>query len=922
MTYNKKAPALEESKGLSTRLTDNSNYTPNVVFTLVSSVKTLTKKYLLNGDQVEVKTAANMYKGEHKQITVSTASAFAEVLQTLKPNQALVHGVAPADRPNILSTTKWNEAGQPTDTVTRTDKFFSWANGGGVMMLDFDYHGSDRTKDETIAIIKRVIPELENTAYVWWCSSSSYIYNGDTEINGLRGQRLYIFVKDAADIQRAGAVLFDRLWLAGFGHYDVSSAGSLLTRCIIDGSVWQPSKLDFAAGADCIAPLNQQRPAPVAHEGDLLDTRVALPDLTGAERAELEVLQRQARLSMQPIADTARFMYIEERAAADLLAKGIAEPTDADVEDAKNAIQRALDTDTLTGDFVLTLDNGETVDVGTILDDPTKYHRATTKDPLEPDYDGGRTVGMLFLFNGRPTLHSMAHGGKNYRLIRQPRRIEHVKGSTAETVNSTLLLLRELPDLFDMGEQMVIIDNGKPRPLTQDLLPYTLGSIIQYWQWTPRKNGEMVQVNIDPPMQVIRAILAMGTARRLKPLKAVITAPTITAGDHVLSRGGYDPKTELYLAMDDTPPPVPVMIDQFDAPAALAELMHPFDTFPFADALDRSVCLSAVLTALIRPVVSTAPAFAFDAPKQGTGKTYLAECIAALGTGERPAALPPVDNRSDDEVRKRLFAELLRGSRSVLWDNIMGVFDSGSLAAFLTAETFADRVLGKSETRDLPNRALFLMTGNNLQLAGELPRRVLICRLDSGLENPTMRRFTTSPLTYIIANRQQLVRAGLTLIRSYLQSDTHRFLGGAKPDRLASYEQWDTLARQVVAWVATFDHQYTDPKQSIDDGLAQDPEQEMLYSLLHELQARFGDTWFTAKDVFNAMTGADFTIGSSDLADAIRDITGTNSNQNPTSKSIGRVLTFRRDRIANGLKLTHQQQGKKAALYRIEHVTG
>lgn len=922
MKHNKKAPALEDSKGLSTQLTDNSNYTPNVVFTLVSSVKTLTKKYLLNGDQVEVKTAANMYEGEHKQITVSTASAFAEVLQTLKPNQALVHGVAPLDRPNILSKTKWYEAGQPADTVTRSNTFFSWPSGGGVMMLDFDYHGIDRTRDETIAIIKSVIPALADAAYVWWCSSSSYIYNGDTEINGLRGQRLYIFVKDATDIKRAGEVLFDRLWIAGQGFYEVSAAGSLLTRCIIDGSVWQPSRLDFAAGADCIAPLEQKRPAPFAHEGGLLDTRVALPDLTGAERAELEVLQRKAKQEMQPEADAERYLYIEERAATDLAAKGIADPTDDDIEVAKQAITRALETNTLTGDFVVTLGSGEAVTVGEMLDDPTKYHQSTTKDPLEPDYDGGRTVGKVFLFNGRPTLYSMAHGGKTYRLIRQPRRIEHARGSTTETVNNTLQLLRELPDFFDMGEQMVTIDNGKPRALTQDLLPYTLGSIIQYWQWTPRKNGEMVQVNIDPPMQVIRAILAMGTARRLKPLKAVITAPTITAGDHVLSRGGYDEKTELYLAMDDMPPPVPPMVEQFEAPAALADLMRPFDTFPFASALDRSVCLAAVLTSIIRPVVSTAPAIAFDAPKQGTGKTYLAECIGALGTGEKPAALPPVDNRSDDEVRKRLFSELLRGSRSVLWDNIMGVFDSGSLAAFLTAETFADRVLGKSETRDLPNRALFLMTGNNLQLAGELPRRVLICRLDSGLENPTMRRFTTSPLNYIIANRQQLVRAGLTLIRSYLQSDTHQLLGGASPDKLASYDEWDTLARQVVAWVATFDDQYTDPKKSIDDGISKDPDQEMLYSLLHELQVCFGDRWFTAKDVLDAMTGADFTVGRRDLADAVRDITGTNSNQIPTSRSMGRVLTFRRDRIANGLKLTHQQQGKKAALYRIEHVTG
>lgn len=891
--------------------------------TKITSTGTLTKTYALSntGELLPI-TSAHMTAGYHEQIRLSSAAQFADLLEGLDHNQALAYGIAPVERRNILSTKKWHAVGQPADTLCRTNKWFSWPAGPGVLMLDFDFHGVSRNGEETIRLITDALPELQSTAYIWWSSSSSYIYNGDIEVNGLRGQRLYIFVKDATDIPRAGQVLFDRLWLAGLGFYEVSKAGSLLQRCVIDGSVWQPSRLDFASGADCIAPLRQQRPAPKVHKGSFLDTRLALPNLSCAEKKELEALQLNVKKTMHEQADVTRSQYIETRVRADLREKNIVNPTDDDVNAATRTINRALNANTLTGDFLITLENGSTLEVDEALDNPKKYHLITTKDPIEVDYDGGRTVGILYLLNGRPTLYSQAHGGKSYRLVRQPKLLEHIKGRSAATVDNTLSLLRELPDIYDMGEQLVMIDGEGIRPLTIELLPYILGSVIQYWTWN-KNNSEAVKVEIDPPKQILSIIIALGAHRQLKQLKAIITAPIITADDHVINHGGYDKSTQLYLAVDDTLPTVLESVNTDQALAALNKLMYPFDTFPFADKIDRSVCLSAALTALTRAVVGTSPAFAIDAPKQGTGKTYLAECLGLLATGKKPAALPPIDSRNDDEIRKRLFAELMGGARTILWDNVTGTFNSASLAAFLTAEVFSDRVLSKSETRELPNRALFLITGNNLHLAGELPRRVLTCRLDSGKENPTLRSFQFNPIAYITRHRQELVQAGLTLIRGYLQSEAHQ-LGGVKSDRLASFETWDTLARQVVAWVATFDSRYTDPKQSIDVGVGVDPEQEILSTLLTGLQTRFKEQWFTAKDVSRFIDTIGFgqtgQRSDHDLRDVFEDLLKANNFQKINSLQIGRVLSYRRDRIADGLKLTLWQQGKKAAMYRVDIV--
>ncbi len=106
----------------------------------------------------------------------------------------------------------------------------------------------------------------------WWASSSSYIYNEEKRLNGLRAQRINFLVKNASDIPRAGKVLLDRLWLHGHGDIVVSKSGQLLEKTTFDGSVWQPCRFDFAAGAACSSTLTLQRGKPEVVLGAIDDT--------------------------------------------------------------------------------------------------------------------------------------------------------------------------------------------------------------------------------------------------------------------------------------------------------------------------------------------------------------------------------------------------------------------------------------------------------------------------------------------------------------------------------------------------------------------------------------------------------------------------------------------------------------------------
>ena len=81
----------------------------------------------------------------------------------------------------------------------------------------------------------------------------------------------------------------------------------------------------------------------------------------------------------------------------------------------------------------------------------------------------------------------------------------------------------------------------------------------------------------------------------------------------------------------------------------------------------------------------------------------------------------------------------LRGQSIVNIDNIENTLWTPSLASILTANTFQDRILGKSEMMTLPNRCTWIATGNNIRIAGDLPRRCVLIKIDAKVPQPWRR---------------------------------------------------------------------------------------------------------------------------------------------------------------------------------------
>ena len=893
----------------------------NILLTVITShkPKTLTKLYSLDsaGNLNKPTPAGQIVEGEVQRVSIHNALDFADLLMTLQHNQALMYGVARPEWSKLMSQKIFEAQGKPANVLTRTKANFAWPNDSGVLMLDYDPLDGQPALNrlQFIQAIINVVPELEKSAYVWWCSSSSLLYHDQEQLQGIRGQRLYILVQDAKDIERAGTVLFKRLWLAGHGFYAISRAGTALERTIIDASVWQTNRLDFASGAKCIPPLEQRRGEPFTHEGILLDTTAALPNLTPAQEADYQAVKISALEIVQHDLIEIRNNYIQNEAKKLTTLAGL-NATPQTLEHACETIERAVTSNVLTGDFNITLINGQKITISEVLDNPSIYHAQQTLDPLEPEYGGYRFVGKLFLIGSRPTLHSFAHGGATYRLIRQVQRIEHVSGTTSRTTDEALELLRTLPEFFDLGDSIVLVDTGKVHVLDQHSLAYWLGSIAQFYEQRRSHNDSLREVNIDPRPQVTRQLLSLRKMRRLKPLKAVITAPVLLPSDfRILSSLGYDEKSQLYLDMSDIPPAIATLKNADEIENAYQTLMLPFSEFSVVTALDRGVLLAVVLTAIQRPALNTAPAVGIDAPVQGTGKTYLALCLAALATGKICSIMPPLDHRQDEETRKRIASALAAGERTFIWDNILNDFNSPSLAALLTSETFSDRTLGKTEKPEYPNRMFVLLTGNNLRFAGDMPRRVLNLRLDARLENPATRKFNNKPLQFILHNRQKLVQAGLSLIHAYLQSSEFAAGGAVPNESTASFDEWDQCIRQTVAWLAIH-HKHlelADPGEAIKEASSHDPELEVLSQTLETIHSYIGDDWFEARKLVALIDGPESLKKNNMLKELLHELA---PGANLSSHSIGRILSRRADRIANGYHL-RKRQNKARTLFQI-----
>lgn len=435
--------------------------------------------------------------------------------------------------------------------------------------------------------------------------------------------------------------------------------------------------------------------------------------------------------------------------------------------------------------------------------------------------------------------------------------------------------------------------------------------------FTMRKGEDGYEpVGTNPPLSLAENVLAQ-TTWDLPPLAGIARAPILRQDGSICVEPGYDPVSKLMYCPDPglVLSPIPEHPSTDEVQACVDILLNVISDFPFADAPSRANALAILFSLLMRPVITGhVPLAIVDAPVQGTGKTLLVTTLAAIAVGSVASeSIPSKDN--DDEWRKKITSILLAASPFVLLDNIPDntTIDSPALAAALTTDEWADRLLGRNNAIRLPSRVVWTATGNNLRVAGDMPRRSYSIRLDANAERPWERTgFKIEGLErHIRANRGDLLAAALTVIRAWYTNGTPQ----ASVPTLGGFEEWATTIGSVLAF-AGIDGFLGNLEQT---QIMQDEDTQQWTAFFDAWWEEFGSDPVVVDDLCQRLVEEDVQGARAPraLPDALlvhRDVHGVRAGA--LRRSLGRHLSRLTGRIFNGRKLLDAGRDKNRKVRR------
>ncbi|MEZ5784752.1 MAG: PriCT-2 domain-containing protein [Rhizobiaceae bacterium] len=418
-------------------------------------------------------------------------------------------------------------------------------------------------------------------------------------------------------------------------------------------------------------------------------------------------------------------------------------------------------------------------------------------------------------------------------------------------------------------------------------------------------------VNSDCPHRIAETFLAREGLWRLPVLTGIINAPTLRPDGSILDLPGYDAQTGLLFDPQDAHFPVlPRDPDRDMALRALAYLKDLISTFPFVTEGDRAVALSAILTALVRRSLPTAPLHGFNAPTTGTGKSTLVDLTSQIATARHAPVI--AQGKSEEEMEKRLGAALIAGDVLIAIDNCEEPLGGELLCQTMTQTSLKVRILGKSVNAEVPSNAAIFATGNNLTFEGDMTRRAIRATLDAGVERPELRAFDRDPLAVVTAKRGDYVAAGLTILRAY-------DIAGRPEMRapLGSFTNWSRRVRDALIRLGE-----ADPCDTMEGMRGADPKLEALNTVLEQWREVIGMDRVSVREIIERATDQRPQLfGRSEFIhpefrEALLRVAGEGGAFN--GRRLGKWIGGQQNRIVGGLRLVSAGVSAGRARWRLE----
>jgi hypothetical protein len=406
-------------------------------------------------------------------------------------------------------------------------------------------------------------------------------------------------------------------------------------------------------------------------------------------------------------------------------------------------------------------------------------------------------------------------------------------------------------------------------------------------------------------------------APRLRRLRGVIHTPVFRPDGTILTAPGYDTNTNLLYLPEPglTIRPIPDQPTSHDTANAVELINTMTAGFRWAGEHDRANYYGLLLTPLLRTLVP--PPYklgAIGAPMRGSGKSLLASLLRIVHGGVFRVEMP----EDDAEMRKQITSILSVTTGAIVqFDNVSGILRSSTLAGLLTSATWDDRPLGVTDMVSRANDRLWVITGNNVNLGGDLVRRTVWVTIDPGIPDPHLRTdFTIKDLeAWTRTLRGELLHALITLIRAWVVAEKP-----TQPRGGDSFARWIETVDGILSHAGvpgTFDHA-TSARQQMS---FEDDEWGTFLAAVHRVH---GETTWTVKELLanvddgNLLASRPIPLDAlpGELADKA---TRSNAGIAGIARSLGMWLTNRDGRWAGRLTIRSRgvdRHDKK--LYRIQ----
>lgn len=379
------------------------------------------------------------------------------------------------------------------------------------------------------------------------------------------------------------------------------------------------------------------------------------------------------------------------------------------------------------------------------------------------------------------------------------------------------------------------------------------------------------------------------------PIQTVSRVPIIRTDGSVVTTRGYDAASHIYFDPPEQWTIQPFALDptQAEAQAAAASIMDLLSDFPFVSDADRANALALGLTLFTRHAIDDiVPMAIIDAvgSRQATGKGLLADVLHIIATGqEAQIATMPRDN---SEFRKVITSYANQGQSVIGFDNVRGITVSDVLEAAITAKFWNDRILGGNHILNVRLRCTWFMTGNNVQVGGDMLSRSYYIKIDNGLSHAYERtdaqthhpeRWGSEKLrSYTHQHQARYQAAFMTMIRAWYAAECpmvreHSPIHGR-------FDQWEDLIGGILAFAGVQGF-LGNLRDDIERSNSDDQQwEQFLLAIDKQFTAPF-----TSQDLNHLRTGhADLCI-----PDALVEALDTAHNSDTAATRIGKFLTTR-----------------------------